>query len=143
MANTTITKILCRRGPEADREDITPTMGEPIWTTDTHRFYIGDGATSGGRPIIDVDDAFFKYVQYVDDDGSGGLENIPTGGSTRHNVLTFKPSGILEVLNPADGCNAVDGNGNFTAGGAIRTTGGISCDKNVNCLLYTSDAADE
>ena len=47
MANTTITKILLRRGPEIDRESIIPTMGEPLFTTDTHRLYIGDGETDG------------------------------------------------------------------------------------------------
>jgi hypothetical protein len=144
MANTTITKILCRRGPEADREDITPTMGEPIWTTDTHRFYIGDGAISGGRPIIDVDDAYFKYEQYVDDDGSGGIQPIPASGSTRHNILTFKPTGILYVDNLSDGCN-VNVGGVLTDGSAIRTTGGISCDKNLHAGMdvisfCTSDA---
>ena len=60
MANTTITKILLRRGPEADRLDITPTMGEPVFTTDTHRLYVGDGETSGGRPVLDIDTRYFE-----------------------------------------------------------------------------------
>ena len=37
-----------RQGTEAERLLITPASGEPIWTTDTQRFYIGDGSTSGG-----------------------------------------------------------------------------------------------
>jgi hypothetical protein len=44
--------IQVRRGLEADRLSITPDMGEPLFTTDTKKLYIGDGATPGG---IEVD----------------------------------------------------------------------------------------
>ena len=37
-----------RRGLAADRTSITPDAGEPIYTTDTKRLYIGDGSTAGG-----------------------------------------------------------------------------------------------
>jgi len=40
--------IQLRRGLEADRLSITPASGEPIWTTDTKKLYIGDGVTAGG-----------------------------------------------------------------------------------------------
>lgn len=44
--------IQVRRGLEAYRLSITPDMGEPLFTTDTKKLYIGDGATPGG---IEVD----------------------------------------------------------------------------------------
>ena len=128
MANTTITKILCRRGPEADRNDITPTMGEPIWTTDTHRFYVGDGETLGARPVVDVDPRYFEYKEQGPTDATPVA--IPGSGSTKHNVISMaselagdiKTSGRLISTNAADGCDA----------GAIHADGGISCGGNVN-----------
>jgi hypothetical protein len=38
-----------RRGTDAERLTITPAIGEPIWTTDTEKLYIGDGVTPGGE----------------------------------------------------------------------------------------------
>lgn len=37
-----------RKGPDEDRIKVVPKPGEPIWTTDTKKFYIGDGETTGG-----------------------------------------------------------------------------------------------
>jgi sugar lactone lactonase YvrE len=37
-----------RRGTDSDRLTITPSAGEPIWTTDTEKLYVGDGSTAGG-----------------------------------------------------------------------------------------------
>jgi hypothetical protein len=40
-----------RRGLEADRASITPAEGEPLYTTDGKKLYIGDGATAGGVSV--------------------------------------------------------------------------------------------
>jgi len=40
--------IQFKRGTNADRTSITPASGEPLWTTDTEAFYIGNGSTPGG-----------------------------------------------------------------------------------------------
>jgi hypothetical protein len=40
-----------RRGLEADRILITPSVGEFLYTTDTKQVYIGDGITAGGNAI--------------------------------------------------------------------------------------------
>lgn len=40
-----------RRGTNAERLLIVPAAGELIYTTDTKKVYIGDGATEGGLPI--------------------------------------------------------------------------------------------
>lgn len=129
MANTTITKILCRRGPEADRNDITPTMGEPIWTTDTHRFYVGDGETQGARSVVDLDTRYFEYKEVGPAEGEEP-QSIPATGSTKHNVLSFASeltgdiitSGRIVSNNTANGCGA----------GAIHAAGGISCGGDLN-----------
>lgn len=47
MAN--LVKI--RRGLEAARTGVTPTAGEPLWTTDTKKLYVGDGSTAGGIAV--------------------------------------------------------------------------------------------
>ena len=53
MATDNITKILVRRGTDGQRKftnttGITFDLGEPAFTVDTKRLYIGDGKTSGG-----------------------------------------------------------------------------------------------
>ena len=42
-----------RRGTQAERDDpaFIPDSGEPVWTIDTKRLYIGDGVTEGGNLI--------------------------------------------------------------------------------------------
>ena len=40
-----------RRGTDAQRSTITPAEGEPLYATDTHALYVGDGTTMGGIQI--------------------------------------------------------------------------------------------
>jgi hypothetical protein len=40
-----------RRGTDSDRLTITPGAGEPIWSTDTEKLYVGDGTTAGGIAV--------------------------------------------------------------------------------------------
>jgi len=42
-----------RRGTQAERDDagFIPDSGEPVWTIDTKRLYVGDGTTPGGNLI--------------------------------------------------------------------------------------------
>lgn len=54
MAKTTITKILMRRGSDYDRKPTVLDEGEPGWTTDTCRMYVGDGRKEGGFPIVNI-----------------------------------------------------------------------------------------
>ena len=54
MAKTTITKILLRRGSEYDRRPTVMDDGEPGWTTDTCRLFVGDGRQEGGFPVVNI-----------------------------------------------------------------------------------------
>lgn len=54
MAKTTITKILLRRGSEYDRKLTVMDDGEPGWTTDTCRLFVGDGRKEGGFPVVNI-----------------------------------------------------------------------------------------
>jgi hypothetical protein len=49
-----------RQGTDAERlaMDPVPASGEPIYTTDNNRFFIGDGTTTGGRGIVTDSDAY-------------------------------------------------------------------------------------
>ena len=46
-----IIQILIKKGLNSDRTSIIPTLGEPIYTTDTNELYIGDGVTPGGISV--------------------------------------------------------------------------------------------
>ncbi|NDB87165.1 MAG: hypothetical protein EB127_31455, partial [Alphaproteobacteria bacterium] len=46
-----ITRILVRRGNDSERKTITLWAGEPAYTIDTKRLYIGDNITLGGNPV--------------------------------------------------------------------------------------------
>lgn len=52
MANIQISKIKFRRGTNAQRLSIRLDQGEPGYTTDTNRLYIGNGVLSGGVSVI-------------------------------------------------------------------------------------------
>ena len=43
--------IILRHGLEAHRTSIVPQLGEPIYTTDEHKLYVGDSTTPGGVPL--------------------------------------------------------------------------------------------
>ena len=69
-----------RRGTNSERALITPADGELIYTTDTKRLYIGDGATAGGNP---VDTAGTQFGSNLDLNGFDliGTGNINTTGN--------------------------------------------------------------
>jgi hypothetical protein len=60
-----------RQGTDAERLVITPASGEPIWTTDTEKFYIGDGSTVGGD--------FVGPSPYDRGDGTQSIVALNTG----------------------------------------------------------------
>ena len=61
--------IRFRRGLSVNRPSITPQAGEPLYDVDTHKLYVGDGATAGGVPV-DTDGGIDTYVRTVN--GSDG-----------------------------------------------------------------------
>lgn len=48
---TEIAKIKFRRGSESERKNVIFDEGEPAYTVDSKRVYVGDGTTNGGNPI--------------------------------------------------------------------------------------------
>ncbi|MCX6907502.1 MAG: hypothetical protein NTY01_05610, partial [Verrucomicrobia bacterium] len=47
-ASNTYSTIQFRRGPEVQRTGVVFAVGEPAFTTNNHKLYIGDGVTLGG-----------------------------------------------------------------------------------------------
>lgn len=64
-------QIKLRRMTDAARQTITFAAGEPCWTTDTKKLYVGDGTTAGGIA-----------VDTTDGGASVTVENVLTSNST-------------------------------------------------------------
>lgn len=87
-----------RQGTDNERLSIIPASGEPIWTTDTQKFYIGDGSTTGGD--------FVGPSPYDRGTGTQSIVALNTGCVASNNFSTVG-----------------GGNGN-TASGLYSTVGG-------------------
>ena len=123
---TNICKIKLRRGTEEERlnEEFIPEQGEPIFTTDSHRFCIGDGATPGGvvfpKTFIKTDDNIINdnYIKQGDFvyDSSNGLqlfttdtESVVIGGPDTYEFGSeFKLDGKKLSLKSGDGISITD-----------------------------------
>jgi hypothetical protein len=54
-----------RRGTDSDRLSIIPAAGEPIFTSDTRKLFIGDGVTTGGILLADASQADDTGIQSI------------------------------------------------------------------------------
>jgi hypothetical protein len=73
-----------RRGASADRTSITPVAGEPIFTTDTKKLYIGDGTTAGGVEVGGGSSApnFAVAIATTEGFGLGDWSKVTVGQGT-------------------------------------------------------------
>lgn len=62
LTNSTVVKIIIRRGQNSDRKNIILSNGELGYVQDTRRLYIGDGVTYGGNPTSNV---FYGFTSNV------------------------------------------------------------------------------
>lgn len=81
--------IRVRRGLEANRLSFTPGVGEPVFTTDTKKLYIGDGTTPGGILVDTNGEVVVVPVQSV-------------AGRTGDVILVKSDVGLSNVDNTAD-----------------------------------------
>ena len=51
ILQNTLLKLVVRQGTNNDRKSAAITSGEPVFTTDTKRFFVGDGVTAGGTIV--------------------------------------------------------------------------------------------
>lgn len=90
-----------RRGTDAERLAITPAVGEPVYTTDTKKLYIGDGTTAGG-------------IEVTSDGSGGGIADIVSD-------TTPQLGGNLDLNS-----NNIIGTGNINIDGTITASGNIN-----------------
>ena len=93
-----------RRGTDSNRLSITPVVGEPIFTTDTKKLFIGDGSTAGGITVSGIDSAQIasivnsNYIVSIIDDSSLTIDgNGSTGGVTISDGLVGIKTGTGNV----------------------------------------------
>jgi hypothetical protein len=133
-----------RQGLEAARGTIVPALGEPLWTTDTNKLYIGDGSTAGGVPVSsevdltteglqDIVGAMFvgnaaSGITFTYNDSTGKINatvNFPpgTGGSDYHFNITGIDSTLTQI-NRSETIQFVGTNGINV--GVSETPGGVT-----------------
>jgi len=88
-----------RRGTDAERLLITPLQGELIYTTDTKKIYVGDGAEQGGVLVGPIDESAGDLI----------------------NDTTPQLGGDLDLNG-----NNITGTGNININGTITATGNIN-----------------
>lgn len=91
-----------RRGLEADRLSITPDVGEPIFTIDTRRIFVGDGVTAGGILVGDqltnsYATSTFSSNAYLQD----SLALIPTSDVTNTYLQYFVSQELTNLVDSA------------------------------------------
>jgi len=71
--------IRIRRGLDTDRTSVVFEEGEIVYTTDTKKFYIGDGSTAGGNLVDDQQLTYSPSTNTlsISDGNSVVLSNIP------------------------------------------------------------------
>jgi hypothetical protein len=80
-----------RRGTDAQRVLVTPLEGEPLYTTDTKKLYIGDGATAGGVDVLGLSNL---AAPTADVTGAGPLRGRSTG-LVVNPLRVYLPDGTL------------------------------------------------
>lgn len=113
-----------RKGTEAERQNGTfvPLTGEPIYTTDTKKLYIGDGTTAGGidiasslsfSDVADIELSSENIATIVEVEIASNVATIETGlthGYTTGDVVTVAATTNTQL------------NGDFTITGVPTTT---------------------
>jgi hypothetical protein len=87
-----------RRGTDSTRTSITPVQGEPIYTTDTKKLFIGDGTTAGGVEIGGTSVSNASDNRIITSDGTSTGLSAETNLSFDGSRLTVTGSVIANSL---------------------------------------------
>ena len=83
-----------RRGTDSNRLSITPVVGEPIFTTDTKKLFIGDGSTAGGIIVSGIDSAQITSIQIVNNSAA----SLTLEAGSYITVLGAKEAATADVI---------------------------------------------
>ncbi len=104
------------QGLEAARSGVTPTEGEPLWTTDNKQLFIGDGTTAGGIRVAMYSELPTQFDLDFQADSGGALS------ITNAETLTFSGgTGIDTVGSGNDVTFNLNVDGLTTSGGLDDT----------------------
>lgn len=106
-----------KRGTDADRTGYTPDLGEPIWTIDTNKLYVGDGATAGGILVTGAGGG--GSTPGIDDTATGVVLTITDLASTFDNDVELNADLVL-------GGGEINGTGDINILGQITASGTIT-----------------
>ena len=105
VTSDTVIKLLIRRGLDADRKTIILFSGELGYAIDTKRVFVGDGVTTGGNLVGNLN---FGIVQGIENyvpiayTGDTIFQNIATDGSLDNTLYVFSNGGWRDI-NPVLG----------------------------------------
>jgi hypothetical protein len=124
MPDPVITKLIIKRGEEADRVTATLAAGELAYITDTKRLYTGDGSTLGGVPIPNIDNNTLVY----DNNHVLGVNTTYTNALyySKTDDATFASAVSRSINLPSDGILVGTTVSNMTVAGAISGESGIT-----------------
>lgn len=135
-----------KRGTDADRTGYTPESGEPIWTIDTNKLYIGDGATAGG--ILVTGSGGGGSTPGIDDTATGVVLTITDLASTFDNDIEANGDIVLGggEINGTGDINIlgqITASGNITANianlGSVNVTAGLQAGATISAPFFVGD----
>ena len=147
-----------RRGTEAERNaaGFIPEQGEPVYTIDTKRLYIGDGNTAGGNPVgFNNDLSDLQDVELISEidipiqsvlvsDGTCFIiTKAPHGLTTGDSIYVYSSTnpevnGVQSVI--VTGVTAISFSGQFTSFPLTTDTGAIKYEPQDGAILaYSQD----
>lgn len=92
---TEFTRLILRQGIENERQDVVFRSGEPIYTTDYKRVFIGDDTTQGGIPVG------MKFLGFCEfDSNSNTVFNVRPGYTG--DIIFETTTNLLYVLSGDD-----------------------------------------
>ena len=136
-----------KRGTDADRTGYTPESGEPIWTIDTNKLYIGDGATAGG--VLVTGSGGGGTTPGIDDTSTGVVLTLTDALSTFANDVELDGTDLVLGGGEINGTGDINILGSITASGTITSnianigsvnvTAGISAGATISAPFFVGD----
>ena len=117
-----------RQGTNLERLLITPASGEPIWVTDTQKFYIGDGTTVGGDfigpSLHDRGSGVGSIVALNSGCIASGTYSTVIGGLNNNTTSDYSVVGGGKDNTSAGNYSTIGGGSQNSATGSHSTVGG-------------------